>query len=228
MNPALGFVVLELFTSEGCSSCPPADKLLSALIREAAQSHQPVHALSFHVDYWNHLGWKDPFSREEFTGRQRAYGAALDARLYTPQLVVNGEREFVGSDGRRARQAIRDALGQRPLVEVQAGPIWDAASRMVTVEAQVRESGPGRILNLALVEDGLAVPVRRGENGGRTLVHDHVVRAFRTVRPDAEGKARLALRMPEGMLPEKSSLIAYVQDAETLHILGATATAITK
>ena len=98
------FVLLELFTSEGCSSCPPADAALDAVASEFRGENKPVFALAFHVDYWDHIGWKDPFGDAENTRRQRVYGTKMKLRsIYTPQLVVNGQRQFVGSHKSRAR-----------------------------------------------------------------------------------------------------------------------------
>jgi len=105
------FVIVELFTSEGCSSCPPADKVLSELKAEAEKYKQPVLFLEYHVDYWNRLGWKDPFSKNQFTLRQENYSRVLPGKeLYTPQLVVNGEAELTGSDQKAAKAAIQKAL----------------------------------------------------------------------------------------------------------------------
>src|SRR5579872_5297720 len=96
-------VVIELFTSQGCSSCPAADKNLAELIEEAEKKGLPVYGLSFHVDYWNYIGWKDPYSRSEYTARQREYSSFLNSEtVYTPQMIVNGEVEFVGSDKKAA------------------------------------------------------------------------------------------------------------------------------
>jgi hypothetical protein len=99
-----GAVLIELFTSEGCSSCPPADRLLEKL---AAENNDKVYVLSFHVDYWNYIGWKDPFSQARFSQRQRNYARQFSLEsIYTPQMVVNGVAEFVGSDEQKLRAAI--------------------------------------------------------------------------------------------------------------------------
>src|SRR5258708_28691391 len=92
-------VVIELFTSQGCSSCPAADKNLAEIIEKAEVNGQQVIGLSFHVDYWNYIGWKDPYSKAEFTERQRKYSAHMNSEsVYTPQMIVNSEKEFIGSD----------------------------------------------------------------------------------------------------------------------------------
>jgi hypothetical protein len=220
---ASAFAVVELFTSEGCSSCPPADRLLAGLIAEAEAGGRPVRALSFHVDYWNYLGWSDPFSRAEFSRRQKLYSEALGSGVYTPQMIVNGEKEFTGSDARAARAAIAAALakGAETSVLLAAGREADGRLR---VDFRIGGASAGSVVNVALVEKGLSVPVRRGENGGRTLMHENVVRAFGVAKPDAEGRGGVRLEIPAGVDLEKSRVIGYVQDGRTLRITGATET----
>src|SRR5476651_2318953 len=103
-----GFVLIELFTSEGCSSCPPADELVARVQKE--DKDKPVYILAYHVDYWNNLGWKDQFSSPAYSQRQRQYAAWLKAEVYTPQIVVNGKKEFVGSEEGTLRNAIQSGL----------------------------------------------------------------------------------------------------------------------
>jgi hypothetical protein len=219
------FAVVELFTSEGCSSCPPADQLLSDLAAEAEKSGKPVYALSFHVDYWNHLGWADPFSRAEFTDRQKRYSRYLDGRVYTPQMIVNGSEEFVGSQGVKARKSIDGALEKNAEASILIEPGKIAGGRL-DVAYGVAGQREGDWLNLAVVEKGMVVPVKHGENGGRTLRHYNVVRAFRTVHLDAKGSGSAHLDLPQGMCGENTQLIAYVQKAGTFKAIGATRAAL--
>ncbi|MEQ8425874.1 MAG: DUF1223 domain-containing protein, partial [Cyclobacteriaceae bacterium] len=107
-----GFAVVELFTSQGCSSCPAADKNLSDIL--ASNRDQNIYGLSFHVDYWNYIGWKDPYSSKLFSARQRSYANALAANVYTPQMIVNGEEVFVGSGREKAKESISSALDESP------------------------------------------------------------------------------------------------------------------
>lgn len=209
---AAPFVVVELFTSEGCSSCPPADKLLAEMAWDADKSGKRVFALSFHVDYWNGLGWADPFSRAGYSQRQEGYARASGGRMYTPQMIVNGGEGFVGSQGGTARRAVAAALG-RPAAEAIALDVAKDGGA-VRIGYRVTGSGGGDVINVALVEKGLSVPVPRGENGGRTLRHENVVRAFRTVRPDAGGAGSLRLEIPAGVNRDQAFLIAYTQGAQ--------------
>lgn len=174
-------VVVELFTSQGCSSCPPADAVLGEL------AHQPgVLALSFHVDYWDYIGWKDPFAAAQFTERQRDYAAKLGLRyVYTPQIVVDGRHDIVGSKRRQVTDAIEEASRSAPAV-------------MVTLEA---ENGGRALLSagaapkggatvwLVTFDDAHETQVVRGENSGKALVNSNVVRELTTLGTwDGEAK----------------------------------------
>ena len=168
--------VLELFTSQGCSSCPPADELL-----EEYSKRQDVVALSYSVDYWDYQGWKDTLAEHEFTERQLSYAAARgDRQVYTPQMVVNGSQHVVGSDAK----AISAAIGSlpRPSVPIEARLAGDAVTVSVGRRADGGESG-GRpdgdvkaTLWLVLYDRHVRVPVGRGENKNRTLDYYNVVR----------------------------------------------------
>lgn len=225
-GPGAPVAVVELFTSQGCSSCPPADALLSALIAEAQAKGTAVHALSFHVDYWDNLGHPDPFASSVYSDRQHAYAGAFRSRtVYTPQMVINGSAEFVGSDARQAAQQVEAALSRGT-----AGSLGVTASRRgqsVEVSYQARDLPRGAVVHVALVERGLRTPVRRGENAGRTLTHDNVVRAFATVTPEgaggaeAGGPAAVTLKAPAGLNWDNAHVIAYAQDGNVGRVLNA-------
>lgn len=220
------FAVVELFTSEGCSSCPPADRLLGEIAEKGRNDGERIFTLSFHVDYWNRLGWIDPFSAEAYTDRQGAYARALGlASIYTPQMIVNGRREFVGSNAATAREAIASALAEPATAWVTLGMTTRRGSGDVVVEYQVSGETGGRVLNIALVESELSVKVPRGENAGRTLHHDDVVRAFTTVALDGTGAGNIDIPVGAGLRRESLSVIAYVQDPATMAITGATQSA---
>lgn len=224
-SPAAGVAVVELFTSEGCSSCPPADRLLAALAEESARAKRPVFALSFHVDYWDYLGWSDPFGRSAYTDRQRAYAGILGGGVYTPEMVVNGAEAFVGSDAARARRAVRKALDRRApagFARLEAA----AAEGNVKVTFGLAPVPEGAVVRLALIQRDTAVAVGRGENGGRTLPHHNVVRAFATARPREDGAGGGSLPLPPGARAGNLRVIAFAQDPETLEVLGAAGTKI--
>jgi hypothetical protein len=166
-GPARVPVFLELFTSEGCSSCPPADRLLEKLDKEQSIAGAQVIVLSEHVDYWNHLGWADPFSSALYSERQREYASHLDGQTYTPELVVDGAKGFVGSDQREAERAIKEAAGHsKAPIQVVA----ERADKKARVNIHVDGQGGGT-LYLALAHDAMRSQVLRGENGGRSLSH---------------------------------------------------------
>jgi hypothetical protein len=188
-------VLVELFTSEGCSSCPPADALLTELTGQQPVGGALVIGLSEHVDYWDGLGWRDPFSSPSFTARQTAYGAALQAPdIYTPQMIVDGVTSLVGSDRARGLDEIqRAAVAPKTPVHLA----WQPASPSVldvAVDASSRSAG-GEVF-LAVAEDGLASSVTRGENAGRRLPHTAVVRRLAKIgQTDRTGAFRTSTRV---------------------------------
>lgn len=177
-----GPLVLELFTSQGCSSCPPADKLLASLAKEGADGK--LAPLSFHVDYWNGLGWADPYSKEEWTERQHAYARALgDTRVYTPELVIGGAQGMVGSSTGQIRMAI--AKASRPALLAATGK-WTADSLEVTSDIPASTD-----VLVAVWEAERTVKVPRGENTGETLSNVRIVR--RLVKVPAGKSVKIAL-----------------------------------
>jgi hypothetical protein len=175
-DPGSTPVLVELFTSEGCSSCPPADALLSRLGRTQPIPGADIIALEEHVDYWDRLGWKDPFSSEAATARQSEYGDAFGgSQVYTPQMIVDGRTEFVGSSDTDALRAIR-AASQAPKPAIQLS--WEKDDVLdVRVEPLTNVStGEGAQLFLVVTENMLHSDVKRGENAGRALEHNGVVR----------------------------------------------------
>jgi hypothetical protein len=166
--PARAPILVELFTSEGCSDCPPADRML-------AQLDPHVVVLSEHVDYWDRQGWKDRFSSHEFTLRQEDYAQRFHIDgPYTPQMVVDGVAQFVGSDAPRAKDEIGKA-GQRPKARVELARTADGIK--ITVSDA---PGPAGVF-LALAEDSAESDVRAGENKGRHLAHVAVLRSLRKI-----------------------------------------------
>jgi hypothetical protein len=173
-DKASGPVVLELFTSQGCSSCPPADRLLKKLADGGEVGGKQIVALSFHVDYWNDLGWRDPYSAAAWTERQHQYARALgDSRVYTPQLVVGGTAGMVGSNVNAVTTNIKKTA--RPaLLPAKASWTRDAVEITTTAPA-------GADVLVAVFENARTNKVPRGENSGRSLVHRNVVRKLERV-----------------------------------------------
>ena len=171
-------VVLELFTSQGCSSCPAADALLGDL----AATRDDVIALSFHVDYWNYLGWEDRFATAEMTARQRAYARVLGVSyVYTPQLVVDGVRHVTGSDRNAVTAEIREAKA-RTAARVPVAVRSSAPDRLVVEIAAAADIDDGAAaVWLVTFDRRYTTTVDAGENRGRTLVNHHVVRDYRRV-----------------------------------------------
>lgn len=214
-------VVVELFTSEGCSSCPPADALLSRLGTEQPVSGAQIIPLGMHVTYWDQLGWKDPASLSGATSRQQDYGRIFgDDRIYTPQAVIDGREQLVGSDEAGVRRAVADAA-KRPHARVSlsasiAGTDTIVAKVAVTdVPSDVKE----KLRTLVLVtEDGLTSIVTRGENGGRTLHHDAVVRRL-------SSSVEIA-HVPATWRRDRLRVVALVQGDKSQRIVGAAMAAI--
>ena len=180
-----GPLVLELFTSQGCSSCPPADQLLGKLARSGMGDH-PLAPLSFHVDYWNDLGWADPFSSAAWTARQQQYARVLNDRVYTPELVVGGQVGMVGSNSMAVTRAIQTVV--RPTL-LPATASWTADALSVTATAPDDAD-----VWIAVWEESTSTHVPRGENAGETLGSDRVVRRFERVAT-AGKKAQLAVKL---------------------------------
>jgi hypothetical protein len=197
-------VVVELFTSQGCSSCPPADALLSKLTKDAR-----VIPLAYHVDYWNRLGWRDPFSSREWSQRQYEYVAAMKLNgAYTPQVVINGRRQMVGSRATEIQQAIEEESKRK----VDAS--LSLTRRGGTVVVKLATTHPAE-LNVVSFEDGIVTNIRSGENKGRTQTDDAIVRQLiraGSVRGDRELKFDV---------DPKLGVAAFLQDPKTKEITAA-------
>ncbi|MEM9701924.1 MAG: DUF1223 domain-containing protein [Planctomycetota bacterium] len=223
--PAAGFAVVELFTSEGCSSCPPADRLLAEIDAWAEQHGADVYALSFHVDYWNRLGWTDPYSHRQSTERQRSYAAARrSSRVYTPQMIVNGSAEFVGSDARLAARALGRALetGAAASLSIDVD-LNDANAETLRVAYHATGSPDDAVINVAVVQNEGRQRVARGENAGRTLRHVNVVREFRSSPVERGGSGVVRIARPADDVGTYR-VIAFLQESETKRVVAAAST----
>ncbi|MBV8390978.1 MAG: DUF1223 domain-containing protein [Mucilaginibacter sp.] len=214
-----GFAVVELFTSEGCSSCPPADALVAKVQKESAD--KPVYILAFHVDYWNRLGWKDAFSSHDYSNRQYQYSRWLkSSEVYTPQVIVNGRTEFVGSDENRLRSAIKSGLENSAKTEISLNNIKVEGDK-ADIQYHVTGAASNSDLLIALIEKNATTKVKGGENGGRTLSHVQIVSQLKTIilKNSANGTETIAL--PHGFDSQKFELIGFVQNTSNGEITGA-------
>jgi hypothetical protein len=200
--------VLELFTSQGCSSCPPADALLNKTIKENHSGK--IIGLSFHISYWNHLGWADPYSSEAYSKRQSWYSSNFTSGVYTPQVVVNGTDEYVGSNKSAAETKIKEALAKPATVAIDLS----LADGKLTYHLSGQYANA--LLNVAVVQDEATNFVKRGENGGRQLIHNNVVLSLTTQKTTAD-TGEIKLQLPNNA----SRIIVYVQNGKNEHIVGA-------
>jgi hypothetical protein len=217
---AQSVAVVELFTSQGCSSCPAADKLLSEIALQAETQNEPILVLSFHVSYWNHLGWKDPYSSEAFTERQRHYSEVLQTdNIYTPQMIVNGTEEFVGSDRTRITSAITRALATPAAYAITIDQL-NKQGNTLSLAYTLNESPKDELLYAALVINHAENQVPRGENAGKLLKHDNVVMTLDSFPLGKTGQLKLSI--PASTNPSGYELILFIQERNSLKIVGAT------
>jgi len=224
-------VIVELFTSEGCSSCPPADSLLARLDRTQPVPGARIIALEEHVDYWNQLGWVDPFSSPQYRARQNDYALLFRVdSVYTPQMIVNGVAAFIGDDMNRAYQEIGTAVQtQSTLLDLKAEnnvrnpELLDLSVRVTNPKtAKARDAN----VYLAVTENELISNVSRGENAGRLLRHAPVVRSFGVIGRIDPGGASVGqivstLRVPREWRRENLRAVVFVQERDSLRITGA-------
>lgn len=232
-----GFAVVELFTAESSRSCVRADSLLAELTAAAAHSGQRVYTLAYHVDYWNSRGWVDPFSLRLASDRQREYVAALESRLFTPQMIVNGAAPFPGNDREQAARRVAAALAATPGAALAIETEGVSGDSLV-VRYTLAAPHPGMLLQIVAVAPRCESKVEGGENAGRTLRHVNVVRALVSVPLGAATGGEAALRLPagefgaagEGEEAEEAEqeeeaaaavVVAFLQDPASQRVLGA-------
>ena len=217
INAGSGFALVELYTSEGCSSCPPADKLLAKIQQEYLGKE--VYVLAYHVDYWNNLGWKDVFSSAAYSQRQRNYSSYLKLDgVYTPQAIVNGRTEFVGSDEGRMNSAITQSLNK---TATEALMLTDVKINANKATLQYHVSGGIQIANnleLAVIQKYAQTQVKAGENSGHMLPHINIVQKLQAVslKSDA-GNAEITL--PVGFNNKDWAILGFVQNTRNGEIL---------
>jgi hypothetical protein len=220
-------VIVELFTSEGCSSCPPADKVLAALESSQQTEGAEVIALSEHVDYWNRLGWTDPFSKPQFSNRQGEYSQFFGkgGNVYTPQMVVDGVREFPGHNAGEALKSIAAAAKETK------GDVSIAVKKLenntVSLDVKIENlpkisANDSAIVLLAVTENNLSTDVPRGENAGQKLPHIGVVRYLQNIGEIAGDKTLSpTVALPREWKRENLNLVAFVQETGSRRVLAA-------
>jgi len=230
-NHSISSVLVELFTSEGCSSCPPADRLLQQLDHSQPIAGAQIIVLSEHVDYWNSIGWKDPYSSSFFSDRQSAYASHLGLNsVYTPQMVVDGTAEFVGSDTGLANHALEKARASVKIAVRLSSVSLDEG----VLHARV-ETGPAHAKNadvfVALALNRADSNVSRGENSGRHLTHVAVVKRIDKIGSLEEGKSfskDVEIKLPAGVSASNLRLVVFLQESGPGKVLGATQQALQK
>ena len=214
-----GFAVIELFTSEGFSSCPPADALVAKIQEE--EKNDPVYILSFHVDYWNKLGWKDVFSKNDFSKRQSDYSRWLHLTgVYTPQIVVNGTRELVGSEENTLRNTIKSNIKQ-PINNT----LILSEIKIINHTVSIKYETAGSIINtniaIALIQKNAQSRVNGGENNGRTLSHIQIVRDLKILPLNNKDTGTAFVNIPAGVNGLQCEIISFLQNTHTGKITAA-------
>ncbi len=213
-------VLVELFTSEGCSSCPPAEKVLAQLESEQPNKNAEIITLALHVDYWDNIGWKDEFSSALFSQRQNVYGHALKLRqVYTPQMVVDGQKHFVGSNLSEANKAITEsAKNEKANIEL------NNEENNLKIKISGIPAHENSSIFLAIAEDNLSTSVKGGENSGRKLDHTSVVRELKSigfVTPQQNSfDNSIAVQLQPEWKKENLKFVVFVQENRSRRILG--------
>jgi hypothetical protein len=222
-------VIVELFTSEGCSSCPPVDELVKRISERQLVPGVEIVALEEHVDYWNHDGWFDPFSSNDFTARQVAYSHILPkSGVYTPEIVVDGCAEIRGNRGQQLGEAIQRAA-VIPKAIVMLSPSAEKNPGRTSFDVKVAHlpsipKGDELELWVAVTEKGLQSDVRAGENNGETLRHAAVVRSLRrvgSIKNGADYSNQVTVKLEKNWKPENLAVVGFVVDKKSFKIVGA-------
>lgn len=213
-----GFALLELYTSEGCSSCPPADELMGRIQNEYQDDN--VYVLAYHVDYWDRQGWKDVFSNADYTKRQYDYAKFLGKEpIYTPQLVVNGKADYIASQETVVRNGIKSALSKSVVTDLSLEA--NQANNNLNVNYNIEGIFKNSNLIIAIVQKAAKTNVKRGENANRILSHYQIVHHLHTV--DLKDKnGTVSIHLPKSFNTKDFEVIGFVQDKNKGNITGAT------
>ncbi|WDF57728.1 DUF1223 domain-containing protein [Flavobacterium sp. KACC 22758] len=211
-----GFALLELYTSEGCSSCPPADELLGKIQNELKDKN--IYVLSYHVDYWDKQGWKDIFSNADFTKRQYDYAKYMEKDpIYTPQVIINGKIDYVGSQETSLRNGIKSALSKPVSTNLSLEASQNANS--LSVNYNVESTSKNSRLLIAVVQKEAKSNVKRGENAHRVLSHYQIVRNLQSVDLNKAKKGTALVHLPKNYNAHDFEIIGFVQDMNSGAIL---------
>ena len=203
-----GFALIELFTSEGCSSCPPADEALEEIQKK--YNDKDVLVLSYHVDYWNKLGWKDIFSDVSFTQRQEYYSNIFRLNnIYTPQVVVNGKKEFLGSDKSKLVSSIEEQLNERSAVSIKLNAVQNTEGKIVVQYSVEGADTKKEQTILVLIQKMATNEIKKGENKGKTLHHINIVRNIFYLPPKEK---TTNFTLPTSFSKEDFFVAGFVQD----------------
>ena len=224
-------VLVELFTSEGCSSCPPADALLAKLDLAQPIDGAEIIVLGEHVDYWDGQGWHDRFSSHQYTERQNEYCGRLRVdSSYTPQMIVDGTDQFVGNDAAHAVRAIQRAAQTPKIKLLLSQPVVDGQKVSASVSSPAQTATKKADLYAALVDPKDTTEVRGGENGGRRLQHAGVVRSLQRVgklKDLGAGPVSFSLNAPADAKPGQMRVVVFAQESGQGAVLGAASASVT-
>lgn len=211
-----GFALLELYTSEGCSSCPPADELMGKIQNE--YKDQNLYVLAYHVDYWDKQGWKDVFSKADYTKRQYDYAKFMEKDpIYTPQLIINGKIDYIASQETAVRNGIKNALAKPAVAElsIQANQL-DGKLSLNYNAAKVSKNSR---LFVAVVQKSAKSNVKRGENAHRILSHYQIVRSLSNFSLNGNLKGIVSVAIPKDFNSKDYEVIGFIQDMNSGNIL---------
>ncbi|MDQ6469814.1 DUF1223 domain-containing protein [Flavobacterium sp. LHD-80] len=213
-----GFALLELYTSEGCSSCPPADELMGKIQKQYKDSN--VYVLSYHVDYWDKQGWKDIFSSASNTKRQYDYAKFMEKEpIYTPQLIINGKIDYIGSQETAVQNGIHSALSKPAITEIALEA--NAHENKLNVNYSLSKVSKDNRLFIAVVQKLAKSNVKRGENANRILSHFQIVRSLNSFAFAGNSKGSVSLALPKDFNTKDFEVIGFVQNMNTGIILTA-------
>lgn len=213
-------VLIENFSSEGCSSCPEADKFLGELRHVVDSAFQPVYILDFHVDVWNKSGWVDKYSDSSNTKRQATYLSLMKGQaMYTPQSFLNGLFTVPGSDKKNISGFIKQNL-KVPSSHYLTTNAYQTHVDSITIEYEILGKTDSLLINFAVAENDIYTNVTAGENAGKLLHHHNVVRAFKTEKVKA-AKGKSFIKVPAGVSLKQSRIITYIQNENDWHVKAA-------